>query len=253
MIGGVSSDKRYTGQEIEAALIDGHWCYGGLIHQKTADVLLRALKTEASDTATGHALAARVFGEYAAALETHGAWAWALRNRFERGSFLDAYLDYTNKDVADFYKLVRSHEGDLSDLLRLPSPSRVQEVAVVQFPEWTEEEFAAGWAARYDRLEVAADLFFGYDGILIQTYNKTKHGAPMVRIVDPENPRRFEFVVTARGKTGGDRYDLVTFTLGPKLIGTLANNVKSMTTSITELASLTRMLVMLGLLYEREG
>lgn len=246
----MSDDKRYTGRELEAALIDGHWRYGGLIHQRTADVLLTALKTEPSDTATGHALAARVFGEYAAAVETHGAWAWALRNRFDRGSFLDAYLDYRNNDVTGFYALVRDHEGDLTDLLRLPTLKRVSEVAKVRFPEWSEEQFAAGWVARYERLKTAADLFFGHRGLLIQTYNKTKHGAPMVRVVEPENHRRFEFVLTAQDKTGDDRYELATFTLGPKLIAQLGNNVKSMTTSITELASLTNLLVMFGLLYE---
>jgi hypothetical protein len=228
----------FTRQQIEAALIDGHWRYGGLIHQKAAEALLAALGDVPSDRATGHALAARLFGEYAAALETHGAWAWALRNRFERESFVDAYLDYTNRDVSEFYAAVRDHNGALEDLLHLPSPERLAEVVRERFPEMLEEGVAEGYVARYDRLKMASELYFGHDRILIDTYNKTKHGAPMVQL--------------DRGKSGDDRYSLVTFLLDRKLMETLENNISSMTTSITELAGLTRLLEMTGLLYERE-
>ncbi len=244
----------YKRQQVEAALIDGHWRYGGLIHQKAAEALLAALKDEPSDPATGHALAARLFGEYAAALETHGAWAWALRNRFERESFIDAYLDYTNRDVSEFYAVVRDHTGDLVDLLNVPRPQRLDEIAQAKFPEMLSEgeSFAEGFAARYERLKKASELYFGHDRVLIDTYNKTKHGAPMVQLIEPDNHRRFEFVVPNRSKSGDDRYSLATFLLDKTLIETLENNVSSMTMSITELAGLTRLLDMFGLLYERE-
>lgn len=247
----MSGQPWYTRQQIESALIDGHWRYGGLIHQKAADALVAALRNEASDRATGHALFSRLFGEYAASLETHGAWAWALRNRFARGSFLDAYLDYSNKDVSDFYALVKKHEDGVVDLLRLPSAERVAEVAQVSQPMFSAEGFQEGLDARYKRLKLAADLYFGNDRILIDTYNKTKHGAPMVTMLSPENPRRFEFVVPDRRATGSDRYRLSAFTLTKKLTDNLTQNIESMTTSITELASLTRLIDMFGLLYEK--
>lgn len=239
----------YTRQQIESALIDGHWKYGGLIHQKAADALTSALSDQPSDTATGHALFSRLFGEYVAALETHGAWAWALRNRFDRGSFIDAYLDYTNRDVDTFYAAVQTHEGDLSDLLRLPSSDRVAEVEQVRMPAFTAKGYEEGQVARYKRLKIAADLYFSNDRILTLTYNKTKHGAPMVRLLAPENFRQFEFVVPDRERQGDDRYRLVKFTVDKRQIKTVATNVRSMTTSIQELAGMTKLLDMSGLLY----
>jgi hypothetical protein len=241
----------FTRDEIEAALIDGHWRYGGLIHREAADVFATSLRTEPSTQATGHALLSRLFGEYAASLETHGAWAWAMRNRFRRGTFIDAYLDYMNRDVHAFYEFVRGHEGDVTDLLRLPPTDRIVEVAAATEMAFSADEFRAGLDARYARLKIAADLWFGHEGILIQAYNKTKHGAPMVRMTTPDDPRRFEFVVPDRQKQGDDRYRLVMFTLSRKTIDTLSNNVESMTASITELAGLTRLLSMVGLLYEQ--
>ncbi len=247
-----SGGKPYTRREIEAALISVHGEYGALIHQKAADALLAALRSSPSDRATGHALFSRLFGEYAATLETHGAWAWSVRNRFDRGSFIDAYLDYKNHEITAFYELVQDHDGDLRDLLRLPSAERVSAAMRPRHPLVTPEDFEEGLAARYKRLKIAADLYFSDDRILIDTYNKTKHGAPMVRIVDPDDPRRFELIVPEQGKAGEERYQLTTFTVTKTSITTLEQNIASMTTSIQELAVLAKLLEMFGLFYERD-
>jgi hypothetical protein len=141
----------------------------------------------------------------------------------------------------------------LVDLLRLPTPERMGAAAAqTELQEADVDFFKLGWALRYNWLKNVADIFFSHEGLLVQTYNKTKHGAPMVQLTEPENPRRFEFVVTVAGATGDDRYQLAAFNLEPKLIAKLSNNVSSITTSITELASLARILLRLGLLYERD-
>ena len=108
-----------------------------------------------------------------------------------------------------------------------------------------------GFEARYIRLKVAAELYSKDRRILTVAYNKTKHGAPMVRLLNPENFRQFEFVVPDRNKSGDDRYQLAKFTVTKTMIETLEANIASMTTSIRELAGLTKLINMAGLLYER--
>jgi hypothetical protein len=243
----------FSRQEIERALIQGHYQYGGLIHEKVAEALIDGLSAEPSDTPTGHALASRLFGEFAASLETHGAWAWSLRNRFQRGSFLDAYLAYRNADIEAFYKLVETHEGDLSGLLRLPSPNRIAEAARKgPYPEfYADELLITGFEMRYARMKDLAEMYFSNDRILIDTYNKTKHGAPMVRLVDRDNARQFEVIVAERPPISADPYLLAKFTVNKALITKLRSNIASITTSITELGRLTKLIDDVGLLYER--
>jgi hypothetical protein len=160
-------------------------------------------------------------------------------------------MTYTNRDVGNFYEFVRDHEADVTDLLRVPSTARVARAAQDREESFSAKDFQAGLDARYSRLKLAADLYFSFDRILIDVYNKTKHGAPMVRLTAADDPRRFEFIVLDREKVGDDRYRLALFTLDKKTIATLGQNVESMTTSITELAGLTRLLNYFGLLYEQ--
>src|SRR6266498_2023357 len=110
-------NRQFSGREIETAFVADHWQYGSLVHQRAAEWLVGALAAE-REPAERHVLFSRLFGEFAGTLETYAAWAWSLRNRFEMGSFLDAYLGYSNRDVGEFYSRVADHEADLSDLLR---------------------------------------------------------------------------------------------------------------------------------------
>jgi hypothetical protein len=253
-------ENDFSKREIEAAFISGHWEYGSVVHENTARALTAALGEE-SEPHVGHALFSRLFAEYAATLETFAAWAWALRNRTEPGSFLDNYLGYTNRDVGDFYVLVRDHEGDLSDLLELPPPDEiveqtlrrredVPEEARADLPEG--ENFRQALDCAYERLKQAAEMYFADDRILIDTYNKTKHGAPMLRLFEPDNPRKFEVVMVSPGarEQGEAPYRFAGFTVTREEVTKMANNVDAMTLSIRDLASLTRILLDAGLLYD---
>jgi hypothetical protein len=98
-------ERAFMKREIEAAFIDGHWRYGSSIHEKAAEALATSLG-EPADTPTGHALFSRLFGEYAASLETFAAWGWSLRGRVEPGSFLDNYQGSpTNRTFRRYFGL----------------------------------------------------------------------------------------------------------------------------------------------------
>jgi hypothetical protein len=94
-------NRPFSAREIETAFVADHWQYGSLVHQRAAEWLVGALAAE-REPAERHVLFSRLFGEFAGTLETYAAWAWSLRNRFEMGSFLDAYLGYSNRDVGEF-------------------------------------------------------------------------------------------------------------------------------------------------------
>jgi hypothetical protein len=252
-------EGNFSKSEIEAAFINGHWSYGSVIHEHTADALVAALGA-ASEPTVGHALFSRLFAEYAASLETYAAWAWALRNRSAPGSFLDGYLAYTNRNVRDFYALIRKHEGDLSSLLNLPSAAQIVEATLVRHQDIPEDEradlpeegYRAALDSAYERLKQGAERYFADDRILIDTYNKTKHGAPMLRLFDTNNARKFEVVMRnpVAGQQGEAPYRFAGFTVDRAEIEKMANNVHAMTLSIRDLASLTKVLLDAGVLYD---
>jgi len=237
-------------EDIERALVDGHWRYGSLIHLRTAEALVGVLAGERDPEAT-HILFSRLFGEYAATLETFAAWAWAMRNRFERGSFLDAYLGYRNHDVGEFYALVREHDGDLSDLLRLPPAEQLVELGMERDAELPREGYSDSLRALYDRLKEAAEAYFATDRVIVDAYNKTKHGAPMLRLFEPNDERKFEIVMRVRNPSDHDPrpYRFSAFTVSPDEIEKQRNNVEIMTDHIRDLASVTKMLLDADALY----
>lgn len=236
--------------DIERALIDGHWRYGSLIHVRTAEALVGILAGEL-DPEARHILFSRLFGEYAGSLETFAAWAWALRNRCEKGSFLDAYLGYTNQDVGEFYTLVREHDGDLSDLLRLPDAEGIVALAMEREADLPEQGYRESLRAVYDRLKEAADSYFTTDRVIVDAYNKTKHGAPMLRLFEPEDERKFEIVMGVRRPAEEDPrpYRFSAFTVSPEEIEKHRNNISVMTDHIRDIASLTKVLLDADALY----
>lgn len=239
-------------RDIECALIDGHWRYGSLIHLRTAEALVGVLAGEREADAR-HVLFSRLFGEYAASLETFAAWAWALRNRFDRGSFLDAYLSYRNADVGDFYTLVRAHEGDLSDLLRLPPADHITEMAMARNAELPEEGYRESLRALYHRLKEAAETYFQTDRVVVDAFNKTKHGAPMLHLFEPDDETKFEIVMRVRRPADDDPrpYRFSAFTVTPESIEIQRHNVEVMTDHIRDLAAVTKMLLDADALYDR--
>jgi hypothetical protein len=244
-------DRRFSTREIEAALVGDHWQYGSLVHQRAAEWLVGALAAE-REPAERHVLFSRLFGEFAGTLETYAAWAWALRSRFDRGSFLDAYLGYTNADVGNFYKVVADHEGDLSDLLRLPLSDRIVEVTMARNAELPKEGYRESLRAQYDRLKEAADMYFQTDRVIVDAYNKTKHGAPMIRLFEPESPQTYEIILRNPNRGEGEPpYRFASFTVDDESIEKQRSNIEIMTTHIRDLAAVTKVLLDADLLYER--
>jgi hypothetical protein len=198
-----------------------------------------------------HILFSRLFGEFAGTLETYAAWAWALRHRFEQGSFLDAYLGYSNQDIGNFYALVAGHDAGVSDLLRLPPVERIVEITMARNASLPAAGYRESLRAQYERLRVAADMYFQNDRVIIDAYNKTKHGTPMVRLFEPDNPQRFEMVLRnpARAQPGEPPYRFASFAVDAESIDRQRNNVKMMTESIADLAGVTKILLEADALY----
>jgi hypothetical protein len=242
--------KPLSTRDIETAFVAEHWQYGSLVHQRAAEWLVGALAAE-REPAERHVLFSRLFGEFAGTLETYAAWAWSLRNRFERGSFLDAYLGYANRDVGNFYKFVADHESDLSDLLGLPATERIIELTMAKHAELPEEGYRDSLRAQYDRLKEAAGMYFETDRVIIDAYNKTKHGAPIVRLFEPDDPEKYEIILLnpVRGE-GEPPYRFASFAVNDESIEKQRNNVDVMTDHIRDLASVTKVLLEAGVLYE---
>ncbi len=247
--------------DIEAALIDVHGRYGALIHQTSAEALTAALGSEPSDAATGHTLFSRLLGEYAGSLETFAAWGWSLRRRSRPGTFLTEYLSYQPGAVKKFYLLVRQHEGDASDLLCLPSRERIIEAEVarrVEVPHDEREDLSSeGYGdaldALYKRLKTTAEFYFAEDEILMATFNKTKHGAPMLQLFEAQNPRSFEFVMKnpCSAVEGEPPFRFAAFTVTRAEVDKYLNNVHVMTEAICGLAAITKVVHDAGLLYDQ--
>jgi hypothetical protein len=238
--------KAFSVREIEAAFIDGHWQYGARIHEEAATALHEAFgRTE--DTTARHGLFSRLFGEYAATLETFAAWAIALRSRGEPGSFLAEYMGYENFEIGRFYEELQQHKGDLSDLLRLPSAETLIAIAIAREGEDLAKNldgYSDSLKAMYQRLKMAADQYFENDRVVVDAYNKTKHGAPMIRLHAPANDDTFEILLRnpQRKEPGEPPYRFARFTATPDSAQRMLDNVTYMTGSIQELAVLTKLL-----------
>ena len=188
------------------------------------------------------------------------AWCSALRERSVPGTFLDAYLGYVNRDIGDFYALVRDHDGDPIELLRLPPDDVVVGAAVARHAEVSEDErvelpddgYAGSLRALGERLRQTSEQYFQTDRVLVDTYNKTKHGAPLVRLFEVENPRAFEIVLRNRraNEEGQPPYQFAAFHVTRDEIAKMNTNVAAMTLSIRDAAAMTKVLLDAGLLFD---
>lgn len=236
-------------REVEAALISDHWNYGSLIHLRTAEALHRAL-AEPSEPTTGHTVFARLYGEFAATLETLAAVGIAFRARTTPGSFLDAYIGYRTSEVPDFYLNVASHTGDISDLLNLPAPEVVIALGAAKQDDVGSniDAFAGTLDALYERLKQAASMYRDDERLLTVAYNKTKHGAPLLRLFSPDNAREFELIMRDTTATDDRPFRFAKFEVTKQTADTLLQNVEAMTASIRELWVIARLLYDSGLL-----
>jgi hypothetical protein len=248
----LSPDRLHLSErEIESAFIENHWNAGLLIHQRSAEALFAALD-ESSDPGSRHALLARLFGEYASTLETLAALGIAVRKRSVPGSLLRTYLSYRPGAVGGFYRLVGRHEGDLIDLLRLPSADVLIGLAVSRQSDFGADggfdisigEFDASLSAVYDRFKVASEAFFESEQIQWLVYNKIKHGAPLLRLFEPENDLRFEIPMRnpAMDSPGATPYQFAAFTASQAQADKFLKNTLAMTGSIRELGVLVKLM-----------
>lgn len=237
---------------LEQLFFEGHWRYGGRIHEETARALVERLG-QPSEMAVGHNLYLRLFAEYGTALETLGGWGWSFRNYRSYKLFLDAFLAYPQSAPRQFFTAVRlNRSGSLTLLLKL-SPSRRLAHALAAGFEITEAEFEQMAAACIENLRRAADQYFREDEITRATYNKAKHGATLLRT--PElGPRQFHVVLPhlrTRGARDRARYTLSTFTVDKTMIGALEHGIGGTGAAIRFLAGVARSLHRAGLLYRK--
>ncbi len=115
-----------------------------------------------------------------------------------------------------------------------------------------EEGYRESLRAQYDRLKEAAGMYFQTDRVIIDAYNKTKHGAPMIRLFDRGNPTTYEIILRNpdRGE-GQPPYRFASFAVDDASIEKQRSNVEVMTTHIRDLAAVTTVLLDAGMLYEQ--
>jgi hypothetical protein len=244
--------RPFTGWEIETVFIDSHWNYGLLIHEKSAEALYAALK-EPSDPETGHPLLARLYGEYAATSETYAALGISIRDRTEPGSLLHKYVTYPLGEVRRFYEYVRDHDGDLTSLLNLPNAETIIALGAARQNDIGRDidKKAKALEDLYARFKEAASLYLMDDRIQVLVYNRTKHGSPMLRMFEPDNPRKFEFVMPnpRASEEGQPPYQFASFTVSREEADKWLENTRTMTIAIRELAVIVKLLHDANLLY----
>ena len=230
----------------EDAFFEQHIGTGALFHEVTAEALAAALESE-TDTSRRELFALRVFAEYVAALETMGAWGWAIRNRSKAPLLLDAFLSYDVADVRGFYEVVSTHDGELSSLLKLP-PTEV--ITDAFRPHGIPHGPLLGDMLKLERnLKQASEHYFDPAGIVRHVLQQgeawraddPRPEARRGRVPAPIAPERAEGATEryAFYKFGSTQEDVVR-TL--KLIGWVSHSTQA-------LVSFTRSLKTVGLLY----
>jgi hypothetical protein len=165
----------------EETFLRDHWNYGALIHRETARALLAALDG-AQDVKRRHTLCLRLFAELATALETLGAWGWAIRRRRTFRLFLDGFLSYPHSAPETFFRAAQAHDGDLVSLLDLPPRARIIQATRGLAPASTARDVGEALDAALTSLKESADQYFAHDMTALRIYNKAKHGATMLRL-----------------------------------------------------------------------
>jgi hypothetical protein len=227
----------------EDEFLDQHIHGGALLHVTTADAVLHVLNSTVEESERAR-LALRIFAEYVNALETLGAWGWSIRNRNSSRLLLDVFLSYAPGDVADFYRSVNGHESELSTLLRLPPTQTITD-------EFRRRGVPHGpLLAEFSRVEAnlaqAAEHYFHPDQLFVSTYNKAKHGAPIIR--DPDLPPE-KFHILAPDPTGQTRYRFTTLSSTRATVEVNVRLTRQVSETTRALVSFARNLKLAELLY----
>jgi hypothetical protein len=232
-------------QAREDQFLDEHITAGALIHQETAKALVAALHG-LTDTNRRELLALRVFAEYVSALETMGAWGWAIRNRSEAPLLVDAFLSYSPSDVLGFYELAAAHSGELRELLNLPPTQEITDA----FRKGGMPH--AGLLSDFFKLErnlkTASEHYFHPQEIFLTTYNKAKHGAPILHDSKLDTGD-FLLMAPERDAAQTDRYAFYKFSSSDTMMTRTLQLVSWVTHSTQGLVSFARNLRNAGLLY----
>lgn len=229
----------------EDVFLEQHIESGALIHQTTAEVLVAALETE-TDPLRRELLALRVFAEYVSSLETMGAWGWAIRHRRKAPLLLDAFLSYGVVDVKGFFDVVSRHSGELSTLLALPPTQQITDAfRRGGFPH-------SGLLSEFSKLEgnlkQASGHYFHPEELFVTSYNKAKHGAPIVH--SPKLKVGEFFLIAPEREPGATgRYTFFKFGSDDETVSHTLKLVRWVSGSTQALVSFARNLKAAGLLY----
>jgi hypothetical protein len=240
-------------QQREAAFLESHWRYGALAHQVAADALLEALRRE-QDTERQHALCLKLFAEQVNALETLGAWGWAIRHRHEFRLFLDGFLSYPVGAADEFFCSVQEAESvDLISLLALLPRHTIIRAVRDLHPEFTSRDVGEMLDFVAPQLRECADLYLRDERVLVTHYNKAKHGATMVRLAQHTRASTdFQIIAPQRVVAeieNGRWYHVAKMTTSDELIQPIVHNITQVTNLIRNLSVITQAMHSAGILY----
>lgn len=155
-------------------------------HALVADALMRELAASA-DQEDGalrqKLLTARIAAEGVSAIENLGAIAWSIANRHDIG-VLRRYLSYQTGDVRSVFADIQKRE--LRDVFSLPSSEGIKMALSAE----DTKNFEEGLASLQTNLRAAANNYFALGGAVVRTYNKIKHGFPIIVRLDKLIPGR---------------------------------------------------------------
>jgi hypothetical protein len=219
--------------ERERSFLEGHANLGARIHAELADVLAAAMANEAA-AGKRHRLFLKLFAEFVNALESLGAFGWALHRRREHRLFLDGFLSYPHDAPATFYRSALEDEATLVSVLALPPRETVIQRLRRHIEGGSTAREAGAWLDEgMNVLRQLAEQYFEHNSILLTHYNKAKHGVTMVRLAEHTNDE-LDFQVLAPQREleaieHGYWYDVGLFRASDDMVQRTHNNVSVVT------------------------
>jgi hypothetical protein len=233
----------------EDAFLENHIRSGALINQVSAEILHSAFASEA-DVQRREILSLRIYADYVSALEAMGAWGWAIRHRRDAPLLLDAFLSYEPGEVLRFFENVaEAHAADreVTTLLNLPPTQRItDELRRYGAPH---APLLADLNALMHNFNEAARHYSHPEAIFVATYNKAKHGAPIIK--DPTLPEdAFLLVGPNRTAPVSDRYAFYKFQSSAEFVDRTLELVKWASLQTRALVNFILNVKKVGLLYD---
>lgn len=240
-------------RERERTFLEGHANLGARIHIETADVLAAALVDELAP-GKRHRLFLKLFAEFVNALESLGAFGWALRRRREHRLFLDGFLSYPHDAPATFYRSALEDEATLVSVLGLPPRQTVIQTVRGHIQGGGNAREAGAWLDEgMNILRQLAAQYFEHNSVLLTHYNKAKHGVTMVRLDEHTNDE-LDFQVLAPQREldaigHGYWYDVGLFRASREMVDRTHGNVSVVTGMLQQLSIIAWVLYSAELFY----